>query len=455
MATAKSKKLLFWLLGIVGVLAVFLVIGKQMGWLGAKEHQTGVEATEAKLKTITSKVEASGKIRPEVEVIISPDVSGEIIELAVKEGDMVSKGDLLLRIKPDIYQAQIDQLRANLLSTKAQLEQNRANLIRSKADYEQKQELYDKGLISEMEFITAKSNYEADKASLKSTEFRVQNAEAQLSKAQKELEQTIIKAPMAGTISQLNVEEGERVVGSIQMTGTEILRVARLEQMEVQVNVNENDIVSVEVGDSTYIDVDSYPDRMFKGVVTEIANSATVSGSGTSEQITNYEVKIRITTPHNQDKRTGESFMQLAGMNDQANKTQKSPSFKPGMSASVEIMTETVDQVVAVPIQAVTVRDFSQLETKSDTTDTAEEDDNVIAKEDLRRVVFKVADGKAVMEEVTTGISDDSHIQIMSGVETGDMIVTGSYRILSRELEDGDAVKIDNDKFKRLMSADE
>jgi len=462
MAKPKSNKktLIIILSIIVGFLAIGM-LGKSLGWYGGKPKGKEVETAQTKLKTITSIVQASGKIQPEIEVIITPDVSGEITELYVQEGDMVKKNDILLRINPDVYQASVDQLRANVLSMKANLETGRANLIRSKANFVRQKELFEKKLVAEMDFITANASYEADKASLKASEYTVQNAEAQLDRAQKELQRTTILAPIDGTISKLNVEKGERVVGAIQMTGTEVMRIARLEQMEVQVKVNENDIVNVAFGDSAAIKVDSYPGRSFQGVVTEIANSATLTGNGTTEQVTDYDVKIRVVALHNTAASKGRLIQTISKSENKS----FVPNFKPGMSGSVDIKTETVTEVVAVPIQAVTVRDYSKLKkkrsdksAKSDSTATKKDtvstppSDLLIPKEDLRRVVFVVADGKVQMREVQTGISDDTHIQILSGLEAGEEVVVGSYRVLSNDLSDGDDIQVNNDKFKKINS---
>lgn len=474
MAKKKSstKRLLIILGSVVVLLVVIAIAGRATGVFGKKDEGTAVETATAKLKTITSIVQASGRIQPEIEVIITPDVSGEIIELNVKEGDIVKKGELLLRINPDVYQASVNQLEANLLTVKARLETDRASLIRSEANFKQQKELYDKGLVSELDYITAKSGYDADQANLKASKYTVQNAQAQLDRAEKELLRTTILAPMDGTVSKLNVEKGERVVGAIQMTGTEVMRIARLEQMEIEVNVNENDIVNVATADSALIKVDSYPGQSFQGIVTEIANSATLAGSGTSEQVTDYTVKIRITTPHNNNQQQKRLIQAVSGME---GKSDFVPNFKPGMSASVDISTETVVNVVSIPIQAVTARDFSQLkskrkrrygkkkddaesdstaveEVKTDSTTNNATNDLLIPKEDLRKVVFLVQDNKAVMKEVVTGISDDTHIQVLNGVQAGDVIVIGGYRVLSQKLEDGDKVKIDNKKFGRARS---
>lgn len=442
MATTSNKKT-FIILGVVVVALILLgVLARSMGWLDS-ESGSLVETGKSERKTLTQLVSASGVISPEVEVIISPDVSGEIIELTVREGDYVNQGDLLVRIRPDIYQARIDEIQAALLNSKAREQQAYSGMLRSKLNYEKQKELYEKNVIPEMEYVTAKTQYEADNANYNAATYSVQSTEASLRQAQEELRKTVIRAPISGTISKLNVEAGERVVGSVQMTGTEILRIARLEQMEVEVRVNENDIVKVAVGDSTRILVDAYTGRNFKGIVTEIANSATRRGEGTTEQISEYVVKIRITTPHNLD--ASPQLMQLASA-DETQSAEPTPEFKPGMSASVDIETHTEFNVISVPIQAVTVRDFADLDKDGDdrgeAEETAEENveeavsDTTVTREDIRRVVFLVDGNRAKMVEVETGISDDTHIQILRGLDEGVEIITGNYRLLSRQLKD-------------------
>jgi HlyD family secretion protein len=452
--TSPTKKLLYIGLGFVIIIGLTAALANAMGWLGGNTADKEVETAQAKLKTITQIVSASGKIQPEVEVILRPEVSGEIIELPVKEGNYVRKGDLLVRIKPDIYQARINEINASLLTQKARVEQARANLIEAESRFNQQSTLYEKDLASQAEYIQAKSNYEAQKANFNASKYQLQSIEAQLDQAKEELQKTIIRSPRDGTISKLAVEEGERVLGQTQMTGTELMRIADMDNMEVQVQVNENDIVTVSLGDTTNIEADSYPERNFKGVVTEIANSAEVTGQGTNEQVTNYEVKIRIVTPHN---------LEMAGTKMEKKESAEnpegsfSPNFKPGMSATVDIETETVVNVVSIPIQGVTVRDFAQDESKSkaDTSSVGVEESNesaIVPDEDLRKVVFIVEDGKAKRREVETGISDNTHIQILSGVETNQEVIIGSYRILSRDLKDDDKVKVNNNKYRQITS---
>ena len=436
------------LLKILGILVVLLisvgVLANVMGWMDTGDSEKAVETAEAELRTITQIVSASGRIQPEVEVIIRPDVSGEIIELTVREGDFVREGDLLLRIKPDIYQARIDELNAGLLSQQSRMEQARAQMLQSEVEYLKNKQLYDRNLISELEFMQTQNNFEAQKSNFKATEYQIESARAQLRRAEEELQQTVIRSPKDGTISRLNIERGERVLGNAQTAGTEMMRIARLNQMEVEVEVNENDIVNVTAGDTTDIEVDAYPNRSFEGTVTEIANSADITGTGSAEQITNYKVKIRITTPHNLNSGPEAQIVQVSDQ--ESPSSAPSPIFKPGMSATVDIRTNTVYDVVSVPIQAVTVRDFAAEKAESDTVDTANGEQTRQRSasgrsEDFRRVVFVNDNGIAKRVPVETGISDNTHIQILSGVDSGMEIITGSYRILSRELKDGDAIR--------------
>lgn len=436
------------LLKILGILVVLLisvgVLANVMGWMDTGDSEKAVETAEAELRTITQIVSASGRIQPEVEVIIRPDVSGEIIELTVREGDFVREGDLLLRIKPDIYQARIDELNAGLLSQQSRMEQARAQMLQSEVEYLKNKQLYDRNLISELEFMQTQNNFEAQKSNFKATEYQIESARAQLRRAEEELQQTVIRSPKDGTISRLNIERGERVLGNAQTAGTEMMRIARLNQMEVEVEVNENDIVNVTAGDTTDIEVDAYPNRSFEGTVTEIANSADITGTGSAEQITNYKVKIRITTPHNLNSGPEAQIVQVSDQ--ESPSAAPSPIFKPGMSATVDIRTNTVYDVVSVPIQAVTVRDFAAEKAESDTVDTANGEQirqrsASGRSEDFRRVVFVNDNGIAKRVPVETGISDNTHIQILSGVDSGMEIITGSYRVLSRELKDGDAIR--------------
>ncbi|CAN5150354.1 efflux RND transporter periplasmic adaptor subunit [soil metagenome] len=442
-----TKRLLI-IFGVILVLLISVgVVANLMGWMDGGSHEKTVETAEAELRTITQIVSASGRIQPEIEVIIRPDVSGEVIELTVREGDFVREGDLLLRIKPDIYQARIDELNAALLTQRSRMEQARATMLQAEMEYNKNKQLYDRNVISEMEFLQTETNFESQKANFKATEYQIESARAQLRRAEEELQQTVIRSPKDGSISRLNIERGERVLGNAQTAGTEMMRIARLNQMEVEVDVNENDIVNVTVGDISDIEVDAYPNRSFQGTVTEIANSADVTGTGSAEQVTNYKVKIRITTPHNLNSGPDAQIVQIADQ--ESPSAAPSPTFKPGMSGTVDIRTNTVTDVVSVPIQAVTVRNYAGEYATSDSVSADSEVGNNQRsssnnKEDFRRVVFVNENGLAKRVPVETGISDNTHIQILSGIDAGTEVITGSYRILSRELTDGDAIRIEN-----------
>lgn len=439
MATGKSSKKRFLLtVVVIAVLFVLLIVtGRLTGWIGGDSQGHPVEVSTVSERTITRIVTATGRIQPEIEIKIAPDVSGEIIELNIREGDFVHEGDVLVRIRPDIIQARLDESNATLLGQQARMEQNRASMLRAKNEFEQKRALFDRNMVSQLEYENAHRAYEAEQASFNASTFQVENARAQLRRIEEELRQTTIRAPMTGTVSRLVVERGERVVGSVQMAGTEMLRIAQMEQMEVRVNVNENDIVYVSENDTARIDVDAYPGRQFVGLVTEIANSAITRGDGTAEQITEYPVKIRILSPHNIGRDGSQSARLqnaegVALQNSEVSLIEPAAWFKPGMTATVDIETIRESNVISVPLQAVTMRDFN----------LANPDTTSVGREDMRRVVFRVVDEHVVMTQVQTGISDDRFIRILSGVEKGDAIVSGNYRILSRVLSDGDAVNI-------------
>lgn len=447
--TSPTRKILV-VIGVLFALLVLLgIVGSVAGWFGG-DRSMEVETTRAELRTVTQLVTASGKVQPEVEVKISPDVSGEIIELRVREGDQVSRGALLVRIRPDFYTAQVEQAQANVLQSKANAAQRQADLLIAEVEVTRQRELFERNVIAQSELQRSESQYEVAQAAYSAAEYAVQSAEARLREGQEQLGKTQIYAPMDGTVSQLNVELGERVVGTSQMAGTEMMRIARLHQMELEVDVNENDVVNVSLGDTARISIDAYPERTFRGIVTEIANSARIEGAGSTEQITNFPVKVRVLDSHNLDEvdvaarvSDDETSLPPAVM----------PNLRPGMSGTVDVFTETVFNAVAVPIQAVTVRDFAELERRRqvaspdepadaspDTARTAE-DGRAIPREDLRRVVFLMENGLARLVEVETGISDDSHIVITSGVGDGATVITGPYRAVSRELMDEDRVQ--------------
>ncbi len=441
MAAKKKNKTLLYLGIGVGVLIIIAVIGKQAGWFGQKE---GTKVTLAKVerKTIIETVSANGRIQPEKEVKISSDVSGEIRELYVMEGDSVVAGKLLARIDPELYQSALDRsesslnnIKANLATTKARLVQSEARYNELSKAYERNLKLYAEKLISDAEMETAKSTFqnakaevEASKQTIIAAEYNVKSFEATLKESRKNLTRTEIFAPVSGIVSKLNVEKGERVVGTSQMAGTEMMRVANLNDMEVSVDVNENDIVKVGLGDTADIEVDAYPNRKFKGQVTEIANSATTSAQTTSDQVTNFVVKIRIL------RSSYEDLTRKFG--------KRKSVFRPGMSASVEIQTERVKDIIAVPIESVTVRGLSALDTLSKKKDKDEKKISSLdnSKDDVE-VLFLNVNNKASIRKVKTGIQDDKFIQITEGVKEGDEVVSGPYSTVSKTLKHGDLIK--------------
>lgn len=406
-------------------------------------------ATEAAAKrNITELVSANGKIQPEVEVKISSDVSGEIVELYVKEGDQVKKGDLLCKINPLIYEsnssrmvATLNGAKANLANAKARLEQIKASFVNTETSYNRNKKLFDQGAISQADFDAAKAAYEGAKADVKAaeesvnaSEYNVKSTEASLKEANDNLAKTNIYSPVNGTVSKLNKEKGERVVGTAQMEGTEIMRLANLNEMEVSVDVNENDIVRVHFNDTAQIEVDAYLGRKFKGLVTEIANSANTTGV-TAEQVTNFTVKIRILQ---------ESYQDLMAENNN-----RAP-FRPGMSATVDIQTKRVNNVITVPIQAVTTRTDSSAYEMKKMEQGEEQEGGIIVKDEknkdndnykgelkVEECVFVYADGIAKKVVVTTGIQDNNYIQIKSGVNEGDEIISAPYSAIAKQLKEG------------------
>jgi HlyD family secretion protein len=448
----KSSNKIWWILGgVVVLLGGGLGIAKQQGLIG-KEPSTEVEFTKVKKTDIIERVSASGKIQPEVEVKLSPDVSGEIVGLYINEGDSVRAGQLLLKIKPDNYESLLARAEAQVNSAKASVEQaksgqsqSESRLLKAKIDYDRNKKLHDDKVISDADFdqfnsqyLVAKQDVESTKANVLAAEFNVKSSEAALKEARTNLTKTTIYAPQSGTISKLNVELGERVVGTSQMAGTELLRIANLNKMEVRVNVNENDITRVSMNDTVIIDVDSYSStgRKFKGLVYEIASSANGS-SGTSaaaavstDAVTEFEVKIRILRSSYSDLIVGK----------------RSYPLKPGMTASVEIVTNRKLGVLSVPLASVTTRDPSMKvevegEKKDGEEDTKQEPEKVIKKDKIKEVVFvKDKNSKAKLVEVKTGISDFENIEILSGLKDGEEIISGPYITVSKKLKEGELV---------------
>ena len=408
----KNNKILKILLPIVIVLILFAVIGKKAGWFG-KALTVKVAVENAQKRTIVETITANGKIQPEKEVKISPDVSGEIVELTVKEGYSVEKGQLLLRIKPDNYISQKDRSMAEISAAQARRSQSEAQFTQAELSYKRNKQLFEQQTISKSDFEQAEATYNVAKAEVDAAKFAITSAEASLKDANENLIKTSIYAPMTGTVSMLLVELGERVAGTNLMAGTELMRVADLSRMEAQVQVNENDIPRVKLGDTALIEVDAYLDQKFKGVVTEIANSAKTTGVS-ADQVTNFDVKILVLP---------QSYQKLVDAGD------KNP-FRPGMSATVDIRTQSKADVLTVPIQSVT--------TRTDTTKTS----GTQSQKDIRTLVF-ITDGKyALAKDVKTGIQDNSYIEILSGISPNDRVISAPFSAISKKLSDSTVIEV-------------
>ncbi|MBS0632414.1 MAG: efflux RND transporter periplasmic adaptor subunit [Verrucomicrobia bacterium] len=441
-AQPKKKSNLKWFLigGVALVVILAIVAVKAKG-----KQDTGLPVTTEKaiVKTITQVVTATGKVQPEVEVKISPEVAGEIIEMPPKEGSRVKKGDLLVKIRPDTYQAQVEQQEANLVAAKASAVQAKAQLLKAQDDAKRSTDLFSKKLISDSDDQTAQTNLEVAQANYDNALAQIRRTEGSLNQVRDQLSKTIIFAPMDGTISALESEIGERVVGTGSFAGTEIMRVADLSNMELRVKVNENDIPNVKIGDKAVISIDAYPGRKFSGKVHEIGSSADGSTTGTtaqssstvSDSVTNFLVKIRI--------------------------SDRDIQLRPGMSATADIETQTVENVIAVPIQSVTVRaeggltadEMQQKKAKAaqeksgnDLEVKNERDEARRDRDKLARVVFIKVGDKVKMQAVETGIADNTHIEVKKGVKAGDEIVSGSYAAISRKLKDGMKVQLEKPK---------
>ncbi len=427
-----SNRWLYYILGVVVILIIFIFVARSQGWIGAK-RTLEVEVAEISKVSITEKVSASGMVQPVIEVNLSPEVSGELIQLSVEEGDSVIEGQVLAKVRPDNFEAAVEQSfaslnqqKANQMSAQAALARAKATFQRSKLDYDRQQKLYQEKVISESEWELAQQNYEIAQNDLKSAEqslqaanYIVKSSQASLSQAQENLRRTTVTAPMSGIVSKLNVEQGETVLGTQQFQGTEIMRIADLDKMEVRVDVNENDIIRVSVGDTAIIDVDSYShlNKEFKGIVTLIANTA--NDKATPDAVTEFEVKIRILNSSYDDLvREGNRF-----------------PFRPGMTASVDIITQKKDNVLAVPLASVTTRDEKSVSGQESTS-------SLSIQQDAREVVFVLVEGRAELREVETGISDFDNIEILSGVEEGEKVISGPFLIVSKRLKDGDQVSV-------------
>ena len=442
----KSNKLIYWLIGSLVVIIVVLVVGKSAGWIG-KPKEMEVELAKVKRVTIVEKVSASGTVQPVTEVKIAPEVSGEIIDLLVEEGDSVKRGQLLVKIRPDTWesqlqraQASLSQQRANLAQAEASLNAAKAQFIRAEQDYERQESLWNDKVISEADWQLARQNYEIAKTdvtaaekSVEASRYIIRSTEASLREAQENFRKTSVVAPMDGIVSKLIVKKGERVVGTATMAGTEMLRIADLNVMEVRVDVNENDIVRVSVGDTAVIDVDAYAstDKEFKGVVTLIANTAKDKTS--ADAITEFEVRILILDTSYQDLvEAGNPF-----------------PFRPGMTASADIITTTKQDVLAVPLAAVTTRNPGQLNgggpnqgpPNRNASQGPNQNNQPAQPTEPKVVIFVNDNGTAKMKEVKTGISDYENIEILSELSDSTEVVTGPFLVVSNRIKEGDKIR--------------
>lgn len=402
-----KKRIIIW--SIIGVLVIALGLVLFLG--SRKENVVAVQVEKAQRRTITQVVTATGKIQPEVLVKISPEVSGEIVALPVKEGDRVKKGDLLMKIKADLYMAGRDQASAGLLSAKAEL-------ARTEPEFKRISTLFEKGLVSESEYDQSRALFESAKA-------QYARAKASLEQAEESLRKTTVFAPMDGTVSQLNSELGERVLGTQQFQGTDVMTIADLSRMEARVDVSETDVINVTIGDTARVSIDAFPDRKVNALVYEIANTAKSRGLGTQEEVTNFEVKMRV--------------------------VDKDISLRPGMSMMADIETETKMNVLTIPVQSVTTR-APKMEVKDSTVDgqrgqIVEASGSVAEGKkpegQMKEVAFVVVDGVAKAMPVKRGISNDTFVEIVEGLDEGVQVVSGTYRVINRELEDGSKVRIE------------
>jgi HlyD family secretion protein len=436
----RSRRRRYIIFGAIGLLLAWIVVASIMS---KREKPIQITTEKAVRKTIVQTVSATGKIQPEVEVKISPEVAGEIIELPVVDGKVVKKGDLLLKIKPDSYKALVEQQQAAISAAKAMNLQAKATLAKTEQDLKRSQDLFTKKMISESEYNAAQAARDVAASTYESTAHEIERAEAGSSQARDQLSKTTIYSPIDGTITVLNSKLGERVVATNQFAGTEVMRVADLNSMEAQVDVNENDVVNVKVGDKAAVTIDAYGDRKFHGTVVQIANTGKTTGTGTQEEVTNFEVKTHI----------DDTDVKL----------------RPGMSCTAEIETNMVKDVVAVPMQSVTIRTGDsnlspeEIEKKKQKQAATDKGDNAAEftnqklekqtekaeREKITKGVFTMGkDGKAHWVKVTTGIADDTYMEIKSGVQPGDEVISGSYSAISRKLKDGAKVEIEKETKK-------
>src|SRR5262252_3895527 len=434
---ARRRKQVIW--GAVGFFVLWLIVSIA---LSKREKPIPVTTEKAMRRTILQTVSATGKVQPETEVKISPEVAGEITELPVEDGMHVKKDDLLVKIKPDSYKALLEQQEAAISAAKATNLQQKATMLKTEHDLQRAKDLFEKKLISEQEYNAAEAAYDVAKNTYESSLHEIERAQASSSQARDQLSKTTIYSPMDGTVTILNSKLGERLVATNQFAGTEVMRVADLSHMQAVVDVNENDVVNVKLGDKANIKIDAYGDRKFKGVVQQIANTGKTTGAGTQEEVTNFEVKIRI--------------------------DDHDVALRPSLSCTADIETNMVKDAVAVPMQSVTIRTGDsnlspeEIEKKKQKIAARDKDDNKAElsndrlekqaqkeeREKLVKVVFVKNGGKAQMVKVTTGIADDTYTEIRSGIQPGDQVISGSYSAISRKLKEGARIAYDKEAAK-------
>ncbi len=437
-APKKKSRRTLWL--VIAIVVVAAVAGAAAVAAKRKDKSIVVTTDKAVVKTITQTVNATGKVQPETEVKIAPEVAGEIIEMPFREGAKISKGDLLVSIRADNYRFQVEQQEAGLVAAKASSLSTKVNLLKAEEDFKRDQDLYQKQLISDSALTTSKTAFESARANYESALANIARTEGLLNQMRDQLAKAVIYSPIDGTVTARTSEVGERVAGTGQYGGAEIMRIANLANMEVRVNVNENDVINVKIGDKARISVDAYPTRRFNGQVWEIASSARTLGQNTQEEVTNFIVRIRI--------------------------LDNDATLRPGMSANADIETKSVTDVVAVPIQSVTVRSKEGSKTIDDLAKEREKkaketqgegaqaavnqkqqrDAERADREALQRVVFLRDGDKVKMVNVETGIADTTHMEIKSGLKKDDEIVTGPFSVVTRTLKDGDKVRLEAPK---------
>jgi HlyD family secretion protein len=411
----RRKKIVLWSVLVLVVLGVALML-----LTSGKEEAITVQTEKVSTRTITEVVQATGKIQPEVQVKVSPEVSGEIVELPFKEGDAVKKGELIAKIKPTTFEAQYEAAEASLLATKARAEQQHASLIQSKQELTRAQQLLKQKLVSQQDFEASKAKHDMAEASYNSSKYEIASSESQLRQFRESLNKTSVLAPMTGVISSLISQLGEKVVGTSQFSGTEMMTVSDLSVMNAMVDVDENDVVNIKLGNPVKVSIDAFPKRVFTGKVIEIANSAKLKGGGTQDQSTNFTVKVRIDNLDGADLR-------------------------PGMSCTARIETVTKENVTAVPLMAVTRRLDENAQAQDSINKAREASKGVFHEvEEVPTIVFVNNKGKAKQILVKTGISDNSYVEVLSGLKGDEEVIKGNFRAVTKDLEDGKAIKIDN-----------